>query len=182
MKDKMTAALIKLALCPGECDNSEICTKCRHRGMPVCEESLKQEAAQLLREYQIEKEKAGATKPALNLEAHITEILHEIGVPAHIKGYRYLRFAIMVAVQRPEIINKITGELYPVVAKEYNTTASRVERAIRHAIDVAWNRGDLDILQKYFGYTVSNTKGKPTNSEFIALISDKIIMYMKEVH
>ena len=107
------------------------------------------------------------------LEATITEIIHEIGIPAHIKGYQYLREAIALTVRDMDIINAVTKVLYPAVAKKFSTTPSRVERAIRHAIEVAWDRGDLETLQKYFGYTVSNIKGKPTNSEFIALIADK---------
>ena len=108
------------------------------------------------------------------LEAVVTGIIHEIGVPAHIKGYQYLREAILIAVKDMDVINGVTKVLYPEVAKRYGTTASRVERAIRHAIEVAWDRGDLETLQKYFGYTVSNTKGKPTNSEFIAMIADQL--------
>ncbi len=108
------------------------------------------------------------------LERQITGIIHEIGVPAHIKGYQYLRDAIGLAVEDMEVINAVTKVLYPTVAKKFGTTASRVERAIRHAIEVAWDRGDLETLQKYFGYTVSNAKGKPTNSEFIAMIADRI--------
>jgi len=108
------------------------------------------------------------------LERKVTAIIHEIGVPAHIKGYQYLREAIGLAVSDMEVINAVTKVLYPAVAKKFGTTASRVERAIRHAIEVAWDRGDLETLQKYFGYTVSNAKGKPTNSEFIAMIADRI--------
>ena len=108
------------------------------------------------------------------LERRVTAIIHEIGVPAHIKGYQYLREAIALVVQDMDIINAVTKVLYPTVAKKFGTTASRVERAIRHAIEVAWDRGDLETLQKYFGYTVSNAKGKPTNSEFIAMIADRI--------
>ena len=114
-----------------------------------------------------------------SLEALVTEIIHEIGVPAHIKGYQYLREAIMIAVQDMDVINAITKVLYPQVAKTFATTPSRVERAIRHAIEVAWDRGDLETLQRFFGYTVSNTKGKPTNSEFIALIADKLQLQLK---
>ena len=114
-----------------------------------------------------------------NMEVRITEILHQIGVPAHIKGYQYLREAIIIAVNDMDVINAITKVLYPQVAKTFQTTPSRVERAIRHAIEVAWDRGDLDTLQRFFGYTVSNTKGKPTNSEFIALIADKIRLQYK---
>lgn len=109
-----------------------------------------------------------------DLERKITSIIHEIGVPAHIKGYQYLRVAIAMAVEDMGMINAVTKVLYPEVAKRFGTTASRVERAIRHAIEVAWDRGDLEVLQWYFGYTVSNTKGKPTNSEFIAMIADRI--------
>ena len=113
------------------------------------------------------------------LEITITDILHQIGVPAHIKGYHYLRDSIMMAVNRPEIINAVTKELYPSVAKKYETTSSRVERAIRHAIEVAWDRGDVDILNSYFGYTIHNSRGKPTNSEFIAMISDRLRLHNK---
>ena len=114
-----------------------------------------------------------------NIETMVTSIIHEIGVPAHIKGYQYLREAIILAVEDMDVINAITKVLYPQVAKTFQTTPSRVERAIRHAIEVAWDRGDLDTLQRFFGYTVSNTKGKPTNSEFIALIADKLQLQLK---
>jgi len=114
-----------------------------------------------------------------NIESIVTGIIHEIGVPAHIKGYQYLREAIIIAVNDMDVINAITKVLYPQVAKTFQTTPSRVERAIRHAIEVAWDRGDLDTLQRFFGYTVSNTKGKPTNSEFIALIADKLQLQLK---
>ena len=115
----------------------------------------------------------------INVEAMVTSIIHEIGVPAHIKGYQYLREAIMIAVRDMDVINAITKVLYPQVARTFATTPSRVERAIRHAIEVAWDRGDLETLQRFFGYTVSNTKGKPTNSEFIAMISDRIRLKLK---
>ena len=114
-----------------------------------------------------------------SIESLVTGIIHEIGVPAHIKGYQYLREAIIIAVNDMDVINAITKVLYPQVAKTFQTTPSRVERAIRHAIEVAWDRGDLDTLQRFFGYTVSNTKGKPTNSEFIALIADKLQLQLK---
>ncbi len=108
------------------------------------------------------------------MEISITRIMHQIGVPAHIKGYHYLRFAILTAIENPSIINAITKQLYPHVAKNFETTPSRVERAIRHAIEVAWDRGNVDVLNSYFGYTIHNSRGKPTNSEFIAMISDKL--------
>jgi two-component system response regulator (stage 0 sporulation protein A) len=104
----------------------------------------------------------------------VTHVIHELGIPAHIKGYQYLRDAIIIAINDSEVINSITKVLYPEIAKRYNTTASRVERAIRHAIEVAWGRGNTDTLNDLFGYTISTGKGKPTNSEFIALISDKL--------
>ncbi|GAA0177204.1 sporulation transcription factor Spo0A [Clostridium sediminicola] len=110
----------------------------------------------------------------MNLEQEITNIIHEIGVPAHIKGYMYLREAINMVVNNMELLSAVTKELYPSIAKKYNTTASRVERAIRHAIEVAWSRGQVDTINRIFGYTVSNGKGKPTNSEFIAMVADKL--------
>ena len=114
-----------------------------------------------------------------NLEMQVTEIIHQIGVPAHIKGYQYLRDAILMAIEDGEIINAVTKRLYPAVAKRHGTTSSRVERAIRHAIEVAWDRGDVDTLTAYFGYTIHNERGKPTNSEFIAMISDKFRLQLK---
>ncbi|MCX8131972.1 MAG: sporulation transcription factor Spo0A [Clostridia bacterium] len=117
--------------------------------------------------------------PTRNLEVEVTSIMHEIGVPAHIKGYQYLRDAIMMVVKDLDIINSITKQLYPSIAKEYNTTPSRVERAIRHAIEVAWSRGQVDTIDALFGYTVSIGKGKPTNSEFIAMVADKLRLELK---
>ncbi len=114
-----------------------------------------------------------------DLELMVTEIIHQIGVPAHIKGYHYLREAIILSVKNAEVINSVTKLLYPTVAKTYSTTSSRVERAIRHAIEVAWDRGDLNVLDSYFGYTVNNGRGKPTNSEFIAMIADKLRLRLK---
>ena len=106
-------------------------------------------------------------------------MIHQVGVPAHIKGYQYLREAIMMAVKDMESVGAITKILYPAIAKRFKTTSSRVERAIRHAIEVAWDRGDLETLQSYFGYTVSGLKGKPTNSEFISMIADRLRLEMK---
>ena len=116
-----------------------------------------------------------------DLEVMVTEIILQIGVPAHIKGYHYLRDSIILAVEDPDIINSITKLLYPTVAKKNGTTSSRVERAIRHAIEVAWDRGDVDVLNSYFGYTIHNLRGKPTNSEFIAMIADKLRLRLKNV-
>ena len=114
-----------------------------------------------------------------DMEAQVTKIIHQIGVPAHIKGYQYLRTAILMTIEDNDIINSVTKVLYPTVAKKYQTTTSRVERAIRHAIEVAWDRGDIDTLNSYFGYTIQNSRGKPTNSEFIAMIADNLRLKYK---
>lgn len=114
-----------------------------------------------------------------DLETQVTKIIHQIGVPAHIKGYQYLRTAILMTIKDSEVINSVTKVLYPSVAKKYSTTTSRVERAIRHAIEVAWDRGDIDTLNSYFGYTIQNNRGKPTNSEFIAMIADNLRLKYK---
>lgn len=126
-----------------------------------------------------EENRGGEAVQAGSLENRVTNMLHEIGIPAHIKGYHYLRDAIIMAVNDMDVLNAITKILYPTVAKKYQTTSSRVERAIRHAIEVAWSRGKLDTLDELFGYTVSTGKGKPTNSEFIALIADTIQLEYK---
>ncbi len=129
-----------------------------------------------------EMEKASNNGAKPDLELMVTEILHQIGVPAHIKGYTYLRDAIMLAVNDKTIISAITKQLYPTIAKMNGTTSSRVERAIRHAIEVAWDRGDVDVLNSFFGYTIHNSRGKPTNSEFVAMISDRIRLRLKTAH
>lgn len=143
-----------------------------------CEEHMRDSALQLLREYELQKaQKPQSEPPSKNsLKIRITQVLHEIGVPAHIKGYTYLRQSIMLAVENPPMLDAITKVLYPQVAETFQTTPSRVERAIRHAIEVAWDRGDLATLERWFGATISQLKGKPTNSEFIALITDKLRM------
>lgn len=123
-----------------------------------------------------EAEQAGE---AMALEVRVTEVIHQVGVPAHIKGYQYLREAIIMAVEDMEAVSAITKVLYPSIAKKFKTTSSRVERAIRHAIEVAWDRGDIETLQSYFGYTVSGVKGKPTNSEFISMIADRLRLQMR---
>ena len=120
-----------------------------------------------------------STPDVPDMEAHVTKIIHQIGVPAHIKGYQYLRAAILMTIEDQEVINSVTKVLYPTVAKRFGTTTSRVERAIRHAIEVAWDRGDIDTLNSFFGYTIQNTRGKPTNSEFIAMIADNLRLKFK---
>ena len=120
---------------------------------------------------------ASASSP--DMEAQVTKIIHQIGIPAHIKGYQYLRSAILMTIEDNDIINSVTKILYPAVAKKYQTTTSRVERAIRHAIEVAWDRGDVETLNSFFGYTIQNSRGKPTNSEFIAMIADNLRLKYK---
>lgn len=130
-------------------------------------------------DYSFEAKPAFQHSEPRNLEVEVTNIMHEIGVPAHIKGYQYLRDAIMMVVKDLDVINSITKLLYPSIAREYNTTPSRVERAIRHAIEVAWSRGQVDTIDSLFGYTINLGKGKPTNSEFIAMVADKLRLEMK---
>lgn len=119
-------------------------------------------------------QEAAPEQHAAQLKNQVTAVIHEIGVPAHIKGYHYLRRAILMVLENMELLGSVTKELYPAVARAYSTTPSRVERAIRHAIEVAWDRGDVEVLNSFFGYTIQNTRGKPTNSEFIAMIADQI--------
>ena len=134
------------------------------------------ETESLLERMRAVLQKPEQLSPPAELKNMVTSIIHEIGVPAHIKGYQYLREAIIIAVDDMDVINAVTKVLYPEVARRFSTTPSRVERAIRHAIEVAWDRGDLETLQRFFGYTVSITKGKPTNSEFIAVIADRLVL------
>lgn len=131
-------------------------------------------------EKEIKATEASVRGLSYDLEKDVTDMIHEIGVPAHIKGYQYLREAIMMSVNEPDMLGSITKVLYPTIAKKYQTTPSRVERAIRHAIEVAWNRGRMETLDNLFGYTINTGKGKPTNSEFIALIADKIRLQYKK--
>lgn len=133
-----------------------------------------------LRELSAGEEKPVAASKPRDLEKDVTNMIHEIGVPAHIKGYQYLREAIMMSVEDTEMLGSVTKVLYPTIAKRYQTTPSRVERAIRHAIEVAWSRGKMETLDALFGYTINTGKGKPTNSEFIALIADRIRLSYRE--
>ncbi len=147
---------------------------------PVSMSSLCNHIESLLAQRQSDAARtAGAMEKTPDIESQVTQIIHQIGVPAHIKGYQYLRTAILLTVQDNDIINSVTKVLYPSVAKKYSTTTSRVERAIRHAIEVAWDRGDVDTLNSYFGYTIQNNRGKPTNSEFIAMIADNLRLKYK---
>ncbi|MBQ9266714.1 MAG: sporulation transcription factor Spo0A [Clostridia bacterium] len=137
------------------------------------------QGASFVREVKAPYIAVNSSTPVQNLEAQITNVIHEVGVPAHIKGYQYLREAITLAVNDIEVINSVTKLLYPTLARKYKTTPSRVERAIRHAIEVAWTRGQMDVNNSMFGNTISASKGKPTNSEFIAMIADKLRLEMK---
>lgn len=144
-------------------------------------EGVRQQAGETLIQAAEERNEPKETKEKVyDLEQDVTDIIHEIGVPAHIKGYQYLREAIMMSVREPSMISSITKVLYPTIAKHFQTTPSRVERAIRHAIEVAWSRGRMETLDALFGYTVNTGKGKPTNSEFIALIADRIRLKYRE--
>ena len=178
MKDKMLCTVIRMACCPGKCNPADLdvaCVNCPCCGVHNCADELKYTAFRLLQEYETQEH---AVVPQLerpkDMMPRITQLMHEIGVPAHIKGYSQLRYAIALVIHNAELINHVTKELYPQVAKQFGTTASRVERSIRHAIEVAWDRGDIEVLHKYFGETISHTRGKPTNSEFIALIADML--------
>lgn len=144
---------------------------------PFSESSLLSHLEALTKNRQIETDDFANMRP--DIETQVTKIIHQIGVPAHIKGYQYLRSAILMTIDDNDIINSVTKVLYPAVAKKYKTTTSRVERAIRHAIEVAWDRGDVDTLNSYFGYTIQNSRGKPTNSEFIAMIADNLRLKYK---
>lgn len=155
-------------------DNQVLINRIKH--LRRCSDRRNREP--LIRQAAVQEEKAGYG--VQDLESDVTDIIHEIGVPAHIKGYQYLRDAIILAVNDIEMLNSITKILYPTIAKRHQTTPSRVERAIRHAIEVAWSRGKMDTIDELFGYTVSKGKGKPTNSEFIALIADKIRLEYKK--
>lgn len=146
---------------------------------PVSAQAVASRIRQLLA-WRNDKKRAILNHPSENeIELLVTEILHEIGVPAHIKGYQYLRTAIITCVEDGGMLSSVTKILYPSIAKKYGTTSSRVERAIRHAIEVAWDRGDVDVLSSYFGYTIQSQRGKPTNSEFIAMITDKLKLSLK---
>jgi two-component system response regulator (stage 0 sporulation protein A) len=150
-------------------DNEMVLSRIRHVRDAKTERDKKK-----INAYEKSEEQGGG-----NLEQIVTDMIHEVGVPAHIKGYQYLREAIIMSVNDMDMLNSITKVLYPTIAKRFDTTSSRVERAIRHAIEVAWSRGKMDTIDELFGYTVSHGKGKPTNSEFIALITDKIRLQMK---
>ena len=172
--------------------NDRVLTACAEAGayyfmpkpcdIPALLTRIRQVAAERSRSDEPSVQGVAMTPPARepSLEAVVTDIIHEIGVPAHIKGYQYLREAIILTVNDMDAINAVTKILYPAVAKKFGTTPSRVERAIRHAIEVAWDRGDLETLQRFFGYTVSNIKGKPTNSEFIAMIADSLTLRRRD--
>jgi two-component system response regulator (stage 0 sporulation protein A) len=169
--------------------NQSIFMEAAHAGADLCllkpynMESLCQHMQSLLANRSAAqgggKEQTSAEDPIQDIETQVTRIIHQIGVPAHIKGYQYLRTAILLTIRDSDMINSVTKVLYPSVAKKYQTTTSRVERAIRHAIEVAWDRGDVDTLNSYFGYTIQNNRGKPTNSEFIAMIADNLRLKYK---
>ena len=173
MKSEVTSTIIRLLMCPGRECSDKICKICPYKGDPHCAEKFQDAACDLV-------DTAVAT-PKLDCQMRITNLLHEMGVPAHIKGYNYTRRAIELAMQKQTVVHYMTSELYSQLAKEFGTTPSRVERAIRHAIEIAWSRGNLQVIQEWFGFTVSADKAKPTNSEFIALIADRLRLEIMEV-
>ena len=178
MKDKMMSTMIRLACCPGKCDPNnpdEFCTICPHMGADDCEAKLREASLKLLQDFEAQKGSANASKQP-SLRMRITQVMHELGMPAHIMGYEYMRYALQLVLEDKRLINNITKGLYPMVARQFNTTASRVERAMRHAVEVTWDRGDVYTLERWFGSTISPMKGKPTNSEFIALLADKLTL------
>lgn len=169
--DKMTNLLVHLAMCPGDYQSTcEICKDCPSCDVQNCKRDLKKKVMQLYRGESLD------FKRTYNLERRITDVLKDLGVPTHLKGYDYLRSAIAMCVEDKDILDKVTARLYPEIAKQYGITASRVERAIRHAIEVAWDRGDLNVLKQYFGNTISRSKGKSTNSEFLACVATQLRM------
>ena len=176
--DKMTNLLVHLALCPGDYQTTcEICRDCPVREQNVkwnCMKNLEEKLMQVYRSESVDYEST------YNLERRIFEVLKDLGVPAHLDGYNYLRSAITMAVEDKTIMESITGRLYPEIAKRYDTVPSRVERAIRNAIETAWDRGDLYVLKQYFGNTISSSKGKPTNSEFISCVVNQLRMEIQK--
>ena len=173
--DKITHLLVHLAMCPGDYKNTcEICRDCSVRGEKNCNQNLKE---QVMKIYRV---KYMGCDTTYNLERRIVEVLKDLGVPTHLKGYDYFRDAIYMCVEDKTNLECITGRLYPDLAKCYDTTPSRGERAIRHAIEVAWDRCDLDVLKQYFGNTISPRKGKPTNSEFISCIANNLRMEVQQ--
>lgn len=169
----MKETLIQLLVCPGVDEGHTVCDGCPCRGKYDCFKALKTEAINKL-QYGVV-----VNKP-FNIELRISEALREIGVPAHVKGFRSLREAIKILVNNENLVDYVTSDIYPQVAETLGTTPTRVERTIRHAIESAWDRGDLEVLQKWFGNTVSPSRGKPTNSEFIATVSDIIRMEVQQ--
>lgn len=161
--------------------STQVCAECASLGVDVFlrKPIAAEKVCARIRLWRSGRKRMAREENAVALEVRVTEVIHQVGVPAHIKGYQYLREAIMMAVEDIESVSAITKVLYPSIAKKFHTTSSRVERAIRHAIEVAWDRGDLETLQSYFGYTVSGVKGKPTNSEFISMIADRLRLQMR---
>lgn len=175
MKNKLLGVAIQLAFCPGSFRKNDVCEECMYAKQPGCADAMARSCTKTLQAYLGEPVQVfEQTAPQATPSVRISEVLHDLGVPAHVLGYHYLRHAILMTVEDMTVINAMTKVLYPSVAKEFNTTGSRVERAIRHAIELCWERADIDVLHKVFGYTVSVNKDKPTNSEFIALVADNL--------
>lgn len=175
--DKVIGALVKLAMCPGVRDGSEHCAKCSYRAAGVkCYSALRSDCNLVLAKHDT-RVVTTPDKPcdeAIDLKKRVTAVMHYLGAPAHLIGYDYMRYAIILTVEDKSVVRSMTKVLYPSIAKEFGTTPSRAERAIRHIIETMWSRCDIDVLCDIFGYTVSSGKGKPTNSEFISLVAENI--------
>ena len=175
MKNEAIGTVLKLIMCPGVYNHdtpADICKVCQHRGKTNCHSHLRAEGMDMVQKCQ--EQSTAVYTGDVELEIRVTKVLHELGVPAHIRGHNYLRDAIMLTVSDPSLLNVVTKELYPAVAKQHGSSSSKVERAIRHAIEVAWCRGNIEAIHRFFGFTVNDNKGKPTNSECIAMIADKL--------
>ncbi len=185
VKEKISQKSCPLFILVSSSTNSKLLMEANHAGADICLikpyglDNMMEHIRSLTEIRQKETPITESFQAVPDMETQVTKIIHQIGVPAHIKGYQYLRSAILMTVMDNEIINSVTKVLYPSVARKYDTTTSRVERAIRHAIEVAWDRGDLETLNSFFGYTVQNSRGKPTNSEFIAMIADNLRLKFK---
>lgn len=179
-ENKVMNALVSLQVCPKCNGASECCKACDFVDTHDCSAKLTAKCMDVLNEHFKHGKTHVDTSTAPDYEGYVSGLLREIGIPAHIKGYRHARYAIILSANDPDYVDAITCRLYPDVAKAFNDTASRVERAIRHAIEVAWDRGDLDVLMHYFGNTIDGSKGKPTNSEFIATMADHVKRHFRD--
>lgn len=179
-ESKVMNAIVSLQVCPKCNGASECCKVCDFVDAEDCSAKLRAKCMDVLKEQFMRGKTHVVTSTAPDYEGYVSDVMREIGIPAHVLGYRYVRYAIILAANNHEYVNCITKMLYPAIAVEFDTSASRVERAIRHAIEIAWDRGDLDVLMRYFGNTIHINKGKPTNSEFIANMADHVKHHFRD--